>query len=106
MRNAIDNAPVPQKVPPVPARLKKETTPTTNDNNGPSSAMSQAADTKKAPVNTKFAKVSESSKTQFNKRIPKETADVFAILAVKTSIKVPDLLSEAAELLQEKYGRV
>ena len=60
----------------------------------------------KATTNTKFNKVAETEKTQFNKRVTQRTADVFDLLAIKTRIRVPDLLAEAADMLQEKYGNV
>src|SRR3954454_10220046 len=54
----------------------------------------------------KFDQVREGEMVQFNKRIPQAVADVFELLAIKTRRRVPALLAEAAELLQEKYGKV
>ena len=54
----------------------------------------------------KFDQVREGQMVQFNKRIPQAVADVFELLAIKTRRRVPALLAEAAELLQEKYGKV
>ena len=53
-----------------------------------------------------FTQQAASKKVQFNKRISQEVADGYEILSVKTRRKVPDLLSEGLELLQEKYGKV
>ena len=54
----------------------------------------------------KFNQVREGDKVQFNKRVTARVADGFEILAIKTRRKVPDLLSEGLDLLQEKYGKV
>ena len=54
----------------------------------------------------KFNQVREIDKVQFNKRVTARVADGFEILAIKTRRKVPDLLSEALDLLLEKYGKV
>ncbi|MCP4143372.1 MAG: hypothetical protein GY755_24305 [Chloroflexi bacterium] len=68
-----------------------------------------ANDTKKANIEhqpVKFANLADNDKVQFNKRVTRATADGFEMLAIKTRRKVPELLSEAIELLQEKYGKV
>ena len=54
----------------------------------------------------KFSQVRESDRVQFNKRVPRGVADGFDMLAIRTRRKVPELLAEALELLQERYGRV
>ena len=54
----------------------------------------------------KFNQVREIDKVQFNKRVTARVADGFEILAIKTRRKVPELLAEALDLLQEKYGKV
>ena len=43
---------------------------------------------------------------QFNKRVSRGVADGFEMLAIRTRRKVPELLAEALDLLQERYGRV
>lgn len=58
------------------------------------------------PEPTLFAKERETDKVQFNKRVDKAVADGYAILAVKTGKKVPDLLKEGLEALQKSYGKV
>lgn len=55
---------------------------------------------------TKFDKQADGEKVQFNKRVTRATADGYEMLAVKTRNKVPELLAEALELLEEKYGKV
>jgi len=55
---------------------------------------------------TKFKKQAESEMVQFNKRITRRTADGYEMLAIKTRKKVPELLTEALELLEEKHGKV
>ena len=53
----------------------------------------------------KFDQVSADAKVQFNKRITREVADGYEILAIRTRRRVPDLLAEALTLLEERYGR-
>jgi hypothetical protein len=54
----------------------------------------------------KFSQVKETDRVQFNKRVTQRVADGFEMLAIRTHRKVPDLLAEALELLEERYGRV
>lgn len=54
----------------------------------------------------KFTQVAEGEKVQFNKRVTRGVADGYEMLAIRTRKKVPDLLAEALELLQERYGKV
>jgi hypothetical protein len=54
----------------------------------------------------KFSQVREGHKVQFNKRVERGVADGFEMLAIKTRRKVPELLGEALELLQERYGKI
>jgi len=58
-----------------------------------------------ATTSEKFAQVQENEKVQFNKRITRGVADGYEMLAIKTRRKVPELLAEALELLEEKYGK-
>lgn len=53
-----------------------------------------------------FNQTREGDKVQFNKRIDKSVADGYAIMAVKTGKKVPELLKEGLEALEAKYGKV
>jgi hypothetical protein len=58
------------------------------------------------PSGEKFSQVRESEMVQFNKRVPRGVADGYEMLAIRTRRKVPQLLAEALELLQERYGRI
>lgn len=60
----------------------------------------------KKRVPTKLANIAGTDTVQFNKRVQRSTADGFDILAIKLRRKVPDLLDEALEILEEKYGKV
>ena len=57
-----------------------------------------------AAIGEKFSQIRESDRVQFNKRVPRGVADGFDMLAIRTRRKVPDLLAEALDLLQERYG--
>lgn len=54
---------------------------------------------------TLFAKVRDADKVQFNKRVEKAVADGYAVLAIRTGKKVPDLLKEGLAELEKKYGK-
>jgi hypothetical protein len=54
----------------------------------------------------KFSQVKEDGRVQFNKRVTRRVADGFEMLAIRTHKKMPDLLAEALELLEERYGKV
>lgn len=54
----------------------------------------------------KFSQVQEGEKVQFNKRVTRGVADGYEMLAIKTRKKVPELLAEALELLEERYGKI
>ena len=64
------------------------------------------ATTPKKRVPTKFKHIAETDTVQFNKKIPRGTADGYGMLAIKLNRKIPDLLTEALELLEEKYGKI
>jgi len=57
-------------------------------------------------VGEKFSQVREIDKVQFNKRVSRGVADGFELLAIRTRRKVPELLAEALEMLQERYGKI
>jgi len=59
-----------------------------------------------APPPPKFRQVKEDERVQFNKRVTRRVADGFEMLAIRSRRKVPDLLAEALELLEERYGKV
>ena len=98
MGNGLDIAPPPKKKTPPPAAAEEavKTKPV---------AQKKASERKPRP-SVKFDKQAETEKTQFNKRVTRRTADTFDMLAIKTRRKVPELLAEAAELLEQKYGKV
>jgi hypothetical protein len=54
----------------------------------------------------KFNQAKEDGRVQFNKRVTQRVADGFDMLAIRTRRKVPELLAEALELLEERYGKV
>lgn len=54
----------------------------------------------------KFDQVKEDGRVQFNKRVTRSVADGFEMLAIRTRKKVPELLAEALELLEQRYGKV
>lgn len=81
-----------------PPKRRRETQPTAGDH------MPEAAPATSAP--SMFSQTRESDKVQFNKRIDKAVADGYAIMAVKTGKKVPELLKEGLESLEEKYGKI
>ena len=55
---------------------------------------------------TKFVQEKEDSMVQFNRRVTRRVADGFEMLAIRTRKKVPELLAEALELLEDRYGKV
>jgi hypothetical protein len=57
-------------------------------------------------VTSKFDQVKEDERVQFNKRVTRRVADGFEMLAIRTRRKVPELLAEALESLEQRYGKV
>ncbi len=55
---------------------------------------------------SKFRQVKEDDRVQFNKRVTRGVADGFEMLAIRSRKKVPELLAEALEVLEQQYGRV
>jgi len=55
---------------------------------------------------SKFRQVKEDERVQFNKRVTRRVADGFEMLAIRARRRVPDLLAEALDLLEERYGKV
>lgn len=76
----------------------------------PPRRRAEAAPEAREPVETgkgeMFSQVAEGEKVQFNKRITRGVADGYEMLAIRTRRKVPDLLAEALEMLEERYGKV
>ncbi len=54
----------------------------------------------------KFDQVKEDGRVQFNKRVTRRVADGFEMLSIRTRRKVPELLAEALELLEQRHGKV
>jgi len=59
-----------------------------------------------ASAAVKFRQIKEDERVQFNKRVTRRVADGFEMLAIRSRKKVPALLAEALELLEERYGKV
>jgi hypothetical protein len=89
--NALKIAPPPpRRLPPEPVEV-------------PAPEARDAAVAAPAP---KFRQVKEDERVQFNKRVTRRVADGFEMLAIRSRRKVPDLLAEALDLLEERYGKV
>jgi len=93
------------KVAEPPRRRSEEKAPAATEKPVVTGRQSKGGSTKAVALE-KFAQVQEDEKVQFNKRITRGVADGYEMLAIKTRRKVPELLAEALELLEEKYGRV
>lgn len=61
--------------------------------------------TPKKRVPSKLKHIAENDMVQFNKRVPQSTAKGYKLLAISTNHTIPELLTEALELLEEKYGK-
>ena len=57
-------------------------------------------------VAPKFDQMKEDGRVQFNKRVTRRVADGFEMLAIRTRRKVPELLAEALELLEQRHGKI
>jgi hypothetical protein len=104
MQNPLKIAPPPRR----PAILEAE--PRESDPS-PAPPVTPAVEPKPArrpaaPPAAKFRQVKEDDRVQFNKRVTRRVADGFEMLAIRSRHKVPELLAEALELLEERYGRV
>ena len=100
MGNGLDIPPPPDRKKSPPDLAVAPSSKATKETTKPKAS----AKPKKQPV--KFDKQAETEKVQFNKRVTRRTADTFDMLAIKTRVKVPDLLDEAADYLESKYGKV
>jgi hypothetical protein len=87
-----DNAPAPEPAPVVAVAAAE-----------PVAAPKPAPEVRPAG---KFRQVKEDERVQFNKRVTRRVADGFEMLAIRSRVKVPELLAEALELLEERYGRI
>ena len=66
----------------------------------------EAAPPPASATTSKFDQVKEDERVQFNKRVTRRVADGFEMLAIRTRRKVPELLAEALESLEQRYGKV
>jgi hypothetical protein len=55
---------------------------------------------------SKFRQAKEDEMVQFNKRVARRVADGFEMLAIRSRRRVPTLLAEALQLLEDHYGKV
>jgi hypothetical protein len=85
----MSNANVLSQIPPPPRRAPKEESPSWVPAASP-----------------KFDQVKEDERVQFNKRVTPRVVDGFELLAIRTRRKVPELLAEALEILEERHGKV
>ncbi len=104
MQNPLKIAPPPRRPAVVEAepQVEPERSPPTP------AAVPKPKPTRQPPASpaAKFRQVKEDERVQFNKRVTRRVADGFEILAIRSRRKVPELLAEALELLEERYGRV
>jgi hypothetical protein len=97
------------KIAPPPPRPQAPAEPAANDQ-PPAAPAATEARTKPRPAKKvagpKFNQVKEDTMVQFNKRVTRRVADGYEMLAIKSRRKVPELLAEALEVLEERYGKV
>ena len=72
----------------------------------PRRPASASEDVPEAVVAPKFQQVKEDERVQFNKRVTRRVADGFEMLAIRSRKRVPQLLAEALDLLEQRYGKV
>jgi hypothetical protein len=72
----------------------------------PRRTISEVEPAPKPVATPKFQQVKEDDRVQFNKRVKRRVADGFEMLAIRSRKKVPELLAEALDLLEERYGKV
>jgi hypothetical protein len=72
----------------------------------PRRAVAEAEPVPIPAATPKFRQVKEDERVQFNKRVTRRVADGFELLAIRSRKKVPELLAEALEMLEERYGRI
>jgi hypothetical protein len=98
MAKGLQIAAPPPRRPPTPSTISSE--PPTQTEEKPAKARAAAG------PGDKFSQIREDEMVQFNKRVPRRVADGFEILAIRCRRKVPGLLAEALELLEQHYGKV
>ena len=105
MQNPLKIAPPPRR----PAMV--ETEPQQPEPEQPPPVATAVTDPKPArrpavPSAVKFRQVKEDERVQFNKRVTRRVADGFEMLAIRSRRRVPELLAEALDVLEERYGKV
>ena len=102
MQNPLKIAPPPRR--PATVEVEPEPAPQAMEAAEPKLAAAPRRSTASAAV--KFRQIKEDERVQFNKRVTRRVADGFEMLAIRSRKKVPALLAEALELLEERYGKV
>ena len=88
-----------------PPRKSKKTAVDSNKQTTTKPKVTKQKEVKAESRSVSFDNVAGDEKVQFNKRVTRNTADGFEMLAIKTRKKVPQLLEEALEMLESKYGK-
>jgi hypothetical protein len=103
MQNPLKIAPPPRRpvVEPKPQAAPERAPPTPIAAAEPKPARRPAS----SPA-AKFRQVKEDERVQFNKRVTRRVADGFEMLAIRSRRRVPELIAEALDLLEGRYGRV
>ena len=106
MNNALKIAPPPPRRPVVELPPEPETESVTVPVEKPAPKPVRSVKPVSATPAPKFNQVKENERVQFNKRVTRGVADGFEMLAIRTRTKVPDLLEEALQLLEQRYGKI
>ena len=106
MANPLKIAPPPRRPVAVETAPEPTSVPTAAESMPAPAAPARKKTTASVRPTEKFRQVREDERVQFNKRVTRRVSDGFEMLAIRTRIKVPELLAEALELLEERYGRV
>jgi len=104
MQNPLKIAPPPRR-PAVVEAEPRESEPSPTPPTTPAPETTPARGSSASPV-AKFRQVKEDERVQFNKRVTRRVSDGFEMLAIRSRRRVPELLAEALELLEDRYGRV
>jgi hypothetical protein len=104
MQNPLKIAPPPRR----PVVVEAEPQPEPEKSSPTATAMPEPKPARRpaAPPAAKFRQMKEDERVQFNKRVTRRVADGFEMLAIRSRRRVPELLAEALELLEDRYGRV
>jgi hypothetical protein len=102
MQNPLKIAPPPRR----PAGIEAQQEPAPRAVEAAEPKLAAAPRRSAASAAVKFRQVKEDERVQFNKRVTRRVADGFEMLAIRSRKKVPALLAEALELLEERYGKI